>query len=121
MRGQLDTAICLVAIDGSGEVVSCAASSAFARRDHPTLGDQAWWGMLATHPDQRGRKLVLILGAYIIVEMEKQFGLTSFMTGVEPGNAPSEAVCTRMSLQPVDAAIIGCADPQTLSSGRMTK
>ena len=44
-----------------------------------------------------------------------------FMTGVEPGNAPSEAVCAKMGLVDSDAAIIGCADPNSLASGRMTK
>jgi hypothetical protein len=121
LRGRLGSAICLAAKDNSGKVVSCAAASTFAHRDHPTLAGQAWWGMLATHPDQRGRKLAVILGAQLIVEMNRQFGLTSFMTGVEQGNAPSEAVCSKMGLQPIDAAILGCADPQTLSSGRMTK
>jgi hypothetical protein len=121
LRGQLKKAICLVATDKSSKVVSCATSSSFAHPDHPSLADQAWWGMLATHPDQRGRKLALILGAHVIIEMEKQFGFKRFMTGVEPGNAPSEAVCAKMGLEPQDTAIIGCADPQTLSSGRMTK
>ena len=121
LRGSLKPAICLAAIDQQANVVSCAAASNFAHANHPTLADQAWWGMLATHPNQRGRKLSLILGAHVIVEMERQFGIAKFMTGVEPGNAPSEAVCAKMGLVDSDAAIIGCADPNSLASGRMTK
>ncbi|WP_434050962.1 MAG: GNAT family protein [Roseibium sp.] len=121
LRGSLRPAICLLALDREQNVVSCAASCAFAHKDHPTLAHQAWWGMLATDPAHRGRHLSLTLGAHVVLEMHEEFGFSDFMTGVEPGNAPSEAVCTRMGLAAGDYAIIGCADPEALSGGRMTK
>lgn len=77
--------------------------------------------MLATAPERRDQRLSLILGAHAVLQMEKLFGFGDFMTGVEPGNAPSESVCTKMGLSSGDTAIIGCADPQALASGRMTK
>ncbi len=121
LRGLLRPAICLLAIDSDENVVSCASSCAFAHENHSTLAHQAWWGMLATAPAHRGRHLSLILGAHVVLEMHGNFGFSNFMTGVEPGNAPSEAVCARMALAPGPHAIIGCADPDALSGGRMTK
>jgi len=121
LRGFLKPAVCMVALDSAFNVVSCAASSTFAHADHATLGRQAWWGMLATHTERRGQRLALILGAHALLEMQTRFGLRDFFTGVEPGNAPSEAVCTRMGFAPVAFATIGCADPVSLASGRMTK
>ncbi|MFY9239975.1 MAG: N-acetyltransferase [Roseovarius sp.] len=121
LRGLLQLAICLAAVDPAGTVVSCAAASAFAHRDHPTHGGQAWWGMLATAPERRGARLSLVLGAQALLDMQTRFGFESFMTGVEPGNAPSQSVCTRMGLARGTAAIIGCADPRAVAGGRMTK
>ncbi|MEL7526822.1 MAG: N-acetyltransferase [Pseudomonadota bacterium] len=121
LRGLLRPAICLIALDADEKVVSCAASCAFAHENHPTLAHQAWWGMLATDPAHRGRHLSLILGAHVVLEMHGNFDFSNFMTGVEPGNAPSEAVCARMGLGPGPHAIIGCADPAALRGGRMTK
>lgn len=121
LRGLLRPAVCLVAVDHALRVVSCAASSAFAHEDHPRYGGQAWWGMLATDPERRGQRLSLILGAHALLEMETRFGFSDFMTGVEPGNAPSESVCARMGLSRGQFAIIGCTDPRALSGGRMTK
>jgi hypothetical protein len=121
LRGLLRPAVCLVAVDRASKVVSCAASSAYAHADHPTLGGQAWWGMLATDPARRGQRLSLVLGAHALLEMETRFEFGDFMTGVEPGNAPSESVCARMGLSKGHSAIIACADPRALASGRMTK
>ena len=121
LRGLTRPAVCLVAIDRTSKVVSCAASSAFAHADHPRLAGQAWWGMLATDPARRGQRLSLVLGAHALLEMEARFGFGDFMTGVEPGNAPSEAICARMGLSKGQTAIIVCADPRALASGRMTK
>ncbi len=121
LRGLLRPAVCLVAVDRSSKVVSCAASSAYAHEDHPRFGGQAWWGMLATDPARRGQRLSLVLGAHALLQMESRFGFGDFMTGVEPGNRPSEAICARMGLSKGQFAIIGCADPRALASGRMTK
>lgn len=121
LRGQLQPAVTFVAVDRAGNVVSMAASSAYTHPDHPSLSGQAWWGMLATLPVRRGQSIALVLGAHAIVEMERRFGFRSFMTGVEAGNTPSEAVCSKMGLTSQGMSIVGCADPGALSGGRMTK
>jgi RimJ/RimL family protein N-acetyltransferase len=53
--------------------------------------------------------------------MMERYGFTRVFTGVEPGNAASEAVCTRVGLTPVGTSTLGVADPTVLTSGRMTK
>ena len=91
---------------------------------HPdqTLGRaQCWWGMLATHPDRRGERLAVILGAMALIRMQDRYGFTQVFTGVEPGNAASEAVCRRMGLAPADTSVLSVADAALLPGGRMTK
>lgn len=121
LRGIGHPAVCIGAIDASGTIVSCASSALLTHPGHPTLAGQAWWGMLATRNEWRGQRLALVLGAHAILEMEQRHGIRNFMTGVEPGNAPSEAVCSRMGLAIDGYAVVGCADPASLQSGRMTK
>lgn len=121
LRGLLQPAVTFFAVDRTDNVVSMAAASAFTHIDHPSLSGQAWWGMLATDASRRGQSIALILGAHAILEMDRRFGFRSFMTGVEAGNAPSEAVCSKMGLAPKGMTIVGCADPGALSGGRMTK
>ncbi len=121
LRAELQPAVCVMAVDRSNNVVSIAAASAFAHPNHATLSGQAWWGILATDPVRRGQKLALVLGAHAILEMEARFGFRNFMTGVEPGNAASEAVCATMALAPRGQAIVGCADAEALTGGLMTK
>lgn len=121
LRGALKPAVCLVAVDQKGRVMSCAAASAFADPKHTMLGKQAWWGMLATHPSRRGQRLALLLGAHAMLIMRSRYGYQDFMTGVEAGNTASEAVCGRLGLAPEGFAILSCADPNALPSGRMTK
>ncbi|MBY0351014.1 N-acetyltransferase [Tabrizicola sp.] len=121
LRGLLRPAVCLVALDRRSNVVSCAAASAYVHADHPRYGGLAWWGMLATDQARRGQRLSVVLGAHALLDMATRFGFGDFMTGVEPGNAPSEAICARMGLSKGRSAIIGCTDPRALASGRMTK
>ncbi len=121
LRGELQPAVSCMAVDRSGNVFSIAAASAIAHPEHATLSGQAWWGMLATNPSMRGRKLALVLGAHAILEMEAKFGFQEFMTGVEVGNTPSEAVCSKMGLAPRGMTIVTCTDPEASRDGRLTK
>ena len=77
--------------------------------------------MLATHDTRRSESLSIILGAEVLIEMHERYGFTEFFTGVEAGNAPSEAVCTRMGLRNTSQSILSVADPSLLPGGRMTK
>jgi hypothetical protein len=63
----------------------------------------------------------LILGAMALLAMRDRFGFRSFMTGVQPGNAPSEAVCRATGLSARGRQILTIADPSQLVGGKMTR
>lgn len=111
----------LVALDRAGRGVACAGAASFLHPDHPLGARQCWWGMLATLPERRGARLSLILGAMALLDAHDRAGFSEVFTGVEPGNAPSEAVCRRMGLHPERASVLGVADPAMVPGGRMTK
>ena len=121
LRGIARPAVSIVAIDRDGNPVSCAGSSAICHPDHPSLGGQAWWGMLATAESRRGERLALILGAMAILQMRDRFGFQSFFTGVQPGNGPSEAVCRKMGLAPDGTNVVTVVDPKAMPGGKLTK
>ena len=121
LTGQVKPGMTLLAVTADGRVVSCAAAIGFLNGAHPDATVECWWGMLATDPDWRRKRLSLILGARVIKEMAEQHGFSRFFTGVEPGNAPSEAVCTRLGLSDTAFSILGIADASLLPGGRMTK
>jgi hypothetical protein len=77
--------------------------------------------MLATDPDRRGQKLALILGAMAMRIMHDRFGFGSFMTGVQAGNAASEAVCHAAGLAARGRVILTLVDPGALPGGKMTR
>ena len=121
LTGQVKPGMTLLAVTAEGHVVSCAAAVGFLNSQHPDTNVECWWGMLATDPDWRGQRLSLILGARVIQEMAQQHGFRRFFTGIEPGNAPSEAVCKRLGLSDTAFSILGIADASLLPGGRMTK
>ena len=121
LRGQRRPAVSVVALDGKGQGVSCAAAATYAHPDHPEFGKVAWWGMLATRPDRKGERLALILGAIALREMRRRHGIERFFTGVTAGNAASEAVCRRSGFAPRGRSIISPVDPRVLQGGKLTK
>lgn len=121
LRGIRKPGLGLVALDQSGKGVACAGAASYLHPDHPMGQRQCWWGMLATLPERRGERLALILGAMGLIEMQERFGFTEVFTGIEPGNAASEAVCTRLGLRPEGNSVLSVADPRQLPGGRMTK
>jgi RimJ/RimL family protein N-acetyltransferase len=120
LRGIGKPGLALLAVDADGRAVACAAAAAYLHTDHP-LGYQCWWGMLATAPERRGQRLALSLGAVAMLEARERLGFDEVFTGVEPGNAASEAVCARLGLRPEDRSVLGVADPNLVPGGRMTK
>jgi hypothetical protein len=53
--------------------------------------------------------------------MHQDFGFTAFYTGIETGNAASEAVCGKLGLRKTGNSIVTVADAAQLPGGRMTK
>lgn len=120
MRGQLKPGLAIIAVDRTGRAVSCAGAASFHHPEHPTLGGQSWWGMLSTHPDRRGERIALVLGAMALLDMHERFGCADFMTGVQAGNRPSEAICSRLGLSPDGMTTISVVDPRAIASGKLT-
>ena len=121
LTGETKPGVCAMVSDAHGNVVSCAATAEYTNTDVIGKKAPAWWGMLATHKDQRARGLSLYLGATVMIEMANRYGHTEFFTGVTPGNAPSEAVCKRMALVEEGALILAAVDASVLPGGRLTK
>lgn len=121
LRGVCRPGVALVALDRDGRGVACAGAAAFLHADRAGDDGSCWWGMLATLPERRGARLSLLLGAMAMIAMNDRYGATSFFTGVEPGNSPSEAVCTRIGLRPGGTSILVAADPSLIPGGRLTK
>lgn len=121
LTGEVKPGVCAMALYKDGQVVSCAAAAMYRNQEPEGSKKQAWWGMLSTRRDQRGRGLSVILGAAVMVEMASRYGYTDFFTGVTPGNTPSEAVCARMGLFDEGTLILSAVDPTLMPGGRMTK
>ncbi len=121
LSGKLQPGVCAMACDAEGDVVACAAAAAFLHPDHALGRVECWWGMLATRADHRVRSLALILGAQAMCRMHDRFGFKRLFTGVELGNEPSEAVCTRMGLARDGLSTLALTDPGLLPGGRITK
>jgi hypothetical protein len=121
LRGLIRPAVAIVALDERGQPAACAAAAGFLHPDHPDAATTCWWGMLATRPERRGQRLALILGAMAMLEMQARHGFTQVFTGVEPGNAPSEAICTRLGLARDGTSVLAVADPRQVPGGRMTR
>lgn len=121
LRGIRKPGLAIVALDRNGKGVACAGAASFLHPGHPLGQQQCWWGMLATLPERRGQRLALILGAMALIEVQERYGFIEVFTGIEPGNAPSEAVCTRLGLHREGNSVLTIADPNLLPGGRLTK
>ena len=120
VRGLQRPSTFLMAVDGAGEVVGASASVAQFHPDHPR-GRAVWWGMLATDPRRRGEGIALILGAMVMQAMHRKFGYEVFWTGIREGNAPSEALCRKLGLQPTPERVLIAIDPAALGAAHYTK
>lgn len=121
LTGRNQPGVCLMAVAPDGTVAGCAAAASFLHPQHADGKRHCWWGMLAVHPDHRGKAISLTLGAAAMMAMSDTYGFTEFFTGVEPGNAASEAICHKMGLAHEGRSILGMADPALVAGGRMTK
>lgn len=121
MRGDNRRGVFLVARDkASGRAVSCGAG---IETFHPKSlrSDHAFWGMLSTSPEWRGRKIALILGARAMVTLFEDYGFSKFTTGVRADNAGSMALCAKLDMLPGKWCSFVGMDPANFTSERVTK
>ncbi|MBT8413978.1 MAG: hypothetical protein KJO30_06555 [Boseongicola sp.] len=121
LRGDTRKGVFLMAKDrASGRVVSCAAA---IENFHPKSrrADHAFWGMLSTLPEWRGRKIALILGARAIVTLFEDHGFSKFTTGVRAENDGSMALCAKLDMLPGKWCSYVGMDPAQVTSARVTK
>ena len=121
LTGDIKPGCALVALDPMGEVVSMAAAASILHSDCPGQHHTCWWGMLATRNDRRGAGLSMILGAQVLLEMNRRYGFTHFFTGVAGGNAASAAVCQRMGLERSTDHIVTATDTALVAGKSITK
>ncbi len=119
MRGLLRRGICLVVTDRRGRAVA-TASSYFHHHPANPNATTVFWGALATHPDRRGERIGLVLGAQAIVTMWEGHGARGFMTGIRADNASSQALCTKLGVRASDLILAHCID-RSVFSGTITK
>ena len=100
--------------------LSCAAA---IENFHPKSprSDHAFWGMLSTLPEWRGRKIALILGAQAMVTLFEDHGFSKFTTGVRAGNAGSMALCAKLDMLPGKWCSYVGMDPAQFTTARVTK
>ncbi|MCP5083743.1 MAG: GNAT family N-acetyltransferase [Alphaproteobacteria bacterium] len=120
MRGESRDGVCLVLEDEAGDAVATASSYMCNHPESPR-GKDAFWGMLATREDWRGRGVAQVLGAEAIVRMADRYGAESFNTGVTADNAASLALCAKLGVTPSKWTFIGCVDPSTFGHGQITR
>lgn len=120
LRGAERPSVFLYAKDPEGRVVGAAASVAQFHPTHPKHG-MVWWGMLSTTADRRGQGIALILGAMVLRKVQDVLGYHACFTGIRAGNAPSEALCSKLALQRTDSVDLLAIDPGAFGGGQMTK
>jgi GNAT superfamily N-acetyltransferase len=120
LRGFERPSVFLYAKDPEGRVVGAAAAVAQFHDAHPKNGT-VWWGMLSTHADRRGEGIALVLGAMVLREVRQKLGLSGCFTGIRAGNAPSEALCSKLALSRTDCVDLLAINPASFGGGQMTK
>ena len=120
MRGETCTGVCLMATDSAGEPVATASSYL---NNHPASAHakDAFWGMLATRDDWRGKRVALLLGAQAIVTMWERHGVRAFTSSVKADNASSMAVCRKLGVVESDYVYLGAIDGAQFGDARITR
>lgn len=118
--GQMRDTVYFYLAAEDGRVAACSGS---AMRNHPDsrFPRCAWWGMLATAPEDRGQGLSHYLGAQAALYMNARFGAREFYTGVRSDNLVSAHVCARLGVTDSRFACKAILDPEAFSEGGYTR
>jgi GNAT superfamily N-acetyltransferase len=120
LNGTERPSACFYASTAEGEAVGVAAAIA---ENPPSSSEasRAWWGMLSTAEQWRGRGIAKILGAMALVALEQRHNVQAFGTGIRSGNLESAKLCEGLGFSPSGLLDLMAIDPVTMSGGRMTK
>ena len=120
LSGAERPAVCVYARTANGDAVGVAAAIA----ENPPNSNEthrAWWGMLSTAEQWRGRGIAKLLGAMALVAMAERHKIQFFGTGIRAGNTESANLCLGLGFSPSGLLDLMAIDPMTMSGGRMTK
>lgn len=120
LDGRERPAVCLYAKTATGEPVGVAAAIA-ENPPNSTAADRAWWGMLSTAAQWRGRGVAKLLGAMTLVAMSERHDVQVFGTGIRAANTGSAKLCEGLGFSNSGLLDLMAIDPVTMSGGRMTK
>ena len=120
LNGRERPAVCLYASTADGEAVGVAAAIA-ENPPKSSVADRAWWGMLSTATNWRGRGIAKLLGAMTLVAMAERHNIRIFGTGIRAGNTGSARLCEGLGFSNSGLSDLMAIDPATMSGGRMTK
>lgn len=120
VRGQACRSVYIAAIDREGIPVAHASATQTFHPDAPN-GTETHWGMLATAQHRRGEGMAIYLGALALTRMHREYGFDRFMTGIRPGNVPSEKLCGRLDFAPRGRSIVLAIDPGMIASEQLSK
>jgi RimJ/RimL family protein N-acetyltransferase len=83
--------------------------------------DEAFWGMLATDPAWRGKRLACWIGAATVLTLNARFGAQGFSSGVKADNPSSQAMCARLGITQSDFIYAGASDPVLMGPATVTR
>ncbi|GGD29277.1 GNAT family N-acetyltransferase [Aureimonas glaciei] len=120
LRGLTRNSVAYLLLDPQGRGISCSGAVA---RHHPEspFGDSAWWGMLATREDMRGRGFSVHLGALALTSIAERFGVHRFYTGVRRDNLVSMGLCRKLGLGDHGLVVIAALDRKLFGDAQITK
>ncbi len=120
MRGLDVPGVTLAGIDESGKVIASAWGYK-CYHQQSGFADHAFWGGLTCHPDRRGQKIALVLGALSIVRLWEELQVRTVCTGIAPDNSASFALCEKLGVFPSDEIGLGVTDPEMFPGETLTK
>ncbi|MEO0485694.1 MAG: GNAT family N-acetyltransferase [Pseudomonadota bacterium] len=120
MRGDTLRCSYLYVTDPAGDIVASGGGVMCFHADNPHA-TVASWGMLATDPAWRGKRLACWVGAAAILDLATRFGATGFTTGVSADNPASQAMCTRLGVVRSDYVYAAALDPVLTGGKKLTR
>ncbi|MFL4468369.1 GNAT family N-acetyltransferase [Tateyamaria armeniaca] len=120
MRGAGPRGVMMYVRAPDGAVVA-AGGGYMSYHPDSVRATEAFWGMLATAPDWRGKRLACWVGATVILRLAERYGARGFSSGVKADNAASQAMCTRLGLIQSEFVYSGATDPAMLGDGPITR